>query len=62
MTLIPVRQYRLPHHLKRQGGVKMKNQVRRNQSHIRRRGVGKWLVVTAFLATVAAFVKRRIGD
>jgi hypothetical protein len=40
----------------------MKNQIRRNQFHIRRRGVGKWLVVTAVLAMAAGFVKRRIGN
>ena len=40
----------------------MENRVKRNQSHIRRRGVGKWLVVTAVLAMAAGFVKRRIGD
>ena len=40
----------------------MENRVRRNQFHIRRRGGGKWLVVTAILAVAAGFVKRRIGD
>ena len=40
----------------------MKKLVRRKQFHIRRRGGGKWLAVTAILAMAAGFVKRRIGE
>ena len=40
----------------------MKNHVRRNQFHNRRRSVGKWAVVIAILATATGYVKRRISD